>query len=121
MVLPVNKICVCYFNSERLDWNTQDTGTEKHNPSGFHPCSELILHHSAPYTNSSQSTDTEACRREKSQSETARPANTRDSHMVRGKGKNISNKNQSDLTSSKPSSSNTASSGYLQHTRKARL
>jgi hypothetical protein len=60
---------------------------------------ELILYHSSSYPNSSRenwsprNTDTEACRRDNSQSETARPANTKDSQMVKGKGKNIRNRN----------------------------
>jgi hypothetical protein len=47
---------------------------------------------------------TQACRRDKPQSETARLANTRDNQMEIGKGKNISNRNQSYLRSSEPSS-----------------
>jgi hypothetical protein len=56
--------------------------------------------------------DTQACRRDKPQSETARPANTRDNQMARGKGKNISKRNQGYLVSSKPSSPTTVSPGY---------
>ena len=55
---------------------------------------------------------TQACRRDKPQSETERPANTRDNQMERGKGKNISNRNQGYLASSEPSSPMTASPGY---------
>jgi hypothetical protein len=47
--------------------------------------------------------------------------NTRDNQMMRGKGKNISNRNQGYLVSSEPSSSTTASPGYPQHPGKARL
>ena len=61
---------------------------------------------------SPRSTDTQACRRNKPQSETARPANSRDNQMVRGKGKNISHRNQGYLASSEPSSPTTASPGY---------
>jgi hypothetical protein len=62
---------------------------------------ELTLYHSSPYLNSFQienwsprSIDTEACRRDKALSETARPANTRDNQMEKGNCKNISNRNQ---------------------------
>ena len=58
------------------------------------------------------STDTQACRRDKPQSEKARPANTGDNLKARGKGKNISNRNQAFLASSEPSSSITVSPGY---------
>jgi hypothetical protein len=52
---------------------------------------------------SQKSTEREAYRRDKPQSETARPSNIRDNQMARGKGKNISNRNQSYLASSDPS------------------
>jgi uncharacterized protein YukE len=48
---------------------------------------------------------------DKPQSETARPAKTRDNQMARGKGKKISNKNQGYLASSEPCSP-TTSPGY---------
>jgi hypothetical protein len=41
-------------------------------------------------------------------SETARPANTRDNQMAKGKHNYISNRNQDDLASSEPSSPTTA-------------
>jgi hypothetical protein len=63
-------------------------------------------------------TDTKACRRDKSQSETKRPANARDIQMVRSKGKNISNRNQSYLVQSEPSSPTTVSPGYLNTSEK---
>ena len=54
---------------------------------------ELTLCHSSPYPNSSQrELVSQACRRDRPQSET-RPANIRDNQMVRGKDKNISNRN----------------------------
>ena len=59
-----------------------------------------------------RNSDTQACRRDKPQSETARSANTRDNQMVRGKGKNISNRNQGYLASSESSSPMTVSPGY---------
>ena len=59
-----------------------------------------------------RSADSQACRRDKSPSETARSANIRDNQMVRGKGKDISNRNQGYLASSEPSSPTTASPGY---------
>jgi hypothetical protein len=54
----------------------------------------------------------QTCRRDKPQSETARPVNTRDNQVARGKSKNISNRNQGYLASSEPSSPNTVSPGY---------
>jgi hypothetical protein len=77
---------------------------------------ELTLCHSQnpPKENwSPRSSDTQACRRDKPQSETARPANTRDNQMARGKGKNTSNRNQGFLVSSAPSSPTTGSPGYF--------
>jgi hypothetical protein len=58
---------------------------------------------------SHRSTDTQACRRDKPQSDTVRPANTRDSQMVRGKG--ISNRNQGYMASLETSSLTTWSPG----------
>ena len=49
---------------------------------------------------------------DKPQSETARLADTRDNQMVRGKGKNISKRNQGYLASSEPSSHTTVNPGY---------
>jgi hypothetical protein len=57
-------------------------------------------------------TDTQACWRDKPQSETTRPANTIDNQLVRSKGKNISNRYQGYLASSEPSSWTTVSPGY---------
>ena len=59
-----------------------------------------------------RSADTQACRRDKPQSETARPANTRDNQMAKSKHKNISNRNQDYLTLWEPSSPNTENPGY---------
>jgi chromosome segregation ATPase len=77
---------------------------------------ELTLYHSSPNPPRENwlpaSTDTQACRRDKQQSETARPANTRDNQLVRGKSKNVSNRNQGYLASSKPSSFTMVSLGY---------
>jgi hypothetical protein len=50
--------------------------------------------------------------RDKPQSEIARPTNTRDNQMARGKSKKISNRNQGYLASSEPSSPTTVSLGY---------
>ena len=61
---------------------------------------------------SHRSTDTQACRRDKPQSEAAKPANTRDNRIARGKDKNICNRNQGYLESSVPSSPTTVSHGY---------
>jgi hypothetical protein len=49
---------------------------------------------------------------EEQATETARLANTRDNQMVRGKGKNISNRNQGYLASSESCSFTTVSPGY---------
>jgi hypothetical protein len=50
--------------------------------------------------------------RDTPQSERIEPTRTRDNQMARGKGKNISNRNQSFLASSGPHSPTTASPGY---------
>ena len=55
----------------------------------------------------------QAQRKDKPLSETARPTNTTDNYMARGKCKNISNRNQGYLASSEPSSFITASPRYL--------
>jgi hypothetical protein len=62
----------------------------------------------------------QAYRRDKPQSETARPASTTDNQMAKGKDKNIGNRNGGYLASSEPSSPTTASPGYHK-TGKARL
>ena len=52
------------------------------------PCATAVHTQIPPGQNwSPRSSDTQACRRDKPQSETARPANTRDNQMSRGKGK----------------------------------
>ena len=61
---------------------------------------------------SPRSADTQAYRKDKPQSETARPVNTTVNQMARGKDKNISNRNQGYLVSSEPSSPTTARPGY---------
>ena len=68
---------------------------------------ELTLYHISSYLNPSQRElvsqeywQTEVCRRDKHQSETTRPLNTRDNMMVKGKDKNASNRNQGYLLSS---------------------
>jgi hypothetical protein len=59
-----------------------------------------------------KSADTQAYRMEKPQSETARPANSRDNEMTRSKDKNISNRNQDYLASPEPSSPIIVNPGY---------
>ena len=49
---------------------------------------------------------------EKLQSETARPANTRDNHMAKGKHKNLTNRNQCYVASLETSSPSTARPVY---------
>ena len=57
-------------------------------------------------------TGSQVHRREKLQSEAPRPTNTRNKQMVRSKHNNLSNRNQSYLASSEPSSPTTESSVY---------
>ena len=80
------------------DISNRNQGTARNRILPISVCTpELTLGYSSPYpweNWSPRSTDTEACRRDKPQSETARPANTRDNQMARGKGKNRSNRNQ---------------------------
>jgi hypothetical protein len=61
---------------------------------------------------SPRSTDTQVCGRDKPQSETARPANTRDNQRVRGKGKTTNNRNQGYLESSESCFPSIPSPGY---------
>ena len=61
----------------------------------------------------SADTGLQAHRRDKLQEETARPTNTRDNQMVKGKCKNPINRNQGCLVTSEPSSPTSASPGYL--------
>jgi hypothetical protein len=97
-------------------------------------CAPVIsLCHSSLYPNPSQRklffqkssttkvTSSLAHRRDKAQSEAARPASTRDNQMARGKHKNLKNRNQGYMASSEPSSPNTASHVYPQHTGKTRF
>jgi chromosome segregation ATPase len=51
-------------------------------------------------------------RRNKLQPEAARPSNTSDNQMAKGRSKNLTNRNQGCLASSEPNSSTTESSGY---------
>jgi hypothetical protein len=62
-------------------------------------------------------------RRDKLQSlsETARLVNIRDNQMMRGKCKNIGNRNQCHLAPSEPCSPTTASPGYLNKSEKQDL
>ena len=54
-------------------------------------------------------------KRDKPQSETERPANTTDKQILRDKYKNISNRNQVFLASSKPSFSTSVSPRKVKH------
>lgn len=60
-------------------------------------------------------------RRDKLQSKTARPANTRDTFMIRVKHKNVHNRNQDYLASPEPRSFTRSSHEYQNTTEKARL
>ena len=59
-----------------------------------------------------RSTDKKASRTDKPQSETARPANTRENQMAKGKCKNITNRNQGNIALSESSSLTTGNPGY---------
>jgi len=67
-----------------------------------------------------RSADTQAYRRAKPHSESARQVNTRDNLMARGKQRNLSNRNQDYLASSEPISPTKANTGYP-NTRKTVL
>jgi hypothetical protein len=109
------------ITSERPSQSPQDIGTEEQPGTGsfwflsatqnWPPATALHIQIPPRENRSHRSTDTQACRTDKS--ETLRPANTRDNQMARGKDKNISNRNQGYLASSEPSSPATMSSGYL--------
>ena len=64
---------------------------------------------------------TQAYRRVKQLSETARPPNTRYNQMVRGQSRNLSNRIQDYLASSEPSSPTKSNVGYPNTIRKARF
>ena len=87
---------------------TQDQRSSLGQDPGFHlhPGADPVSQLSIPKffqerTGSSRSANTQACRMDKPQSETTRPANTRDNQMARGEGKNISSRNQDYLVSSR--------------------
>jgi hypothetical protein len=83
------------------------------------PCAIALHIQIPPRENwSPRSTDTQAYRRDKPQSETARPTNTRDNQVARGKNKNISHRNQGYRVSSEPSSPTTASPRYPKTVKK---
>ena len=114
------------FCSEGPAWSPQDTGTKEQLGTGSFQFPSMpqrtcatALHTQIPPRESwsPRSTDIQACRRDKPQSETARPANTTDNQMARGKSKNTSNRNQGYLASSEPSSPTTVSSGYPRITK----
>jgi hypothetical protein len=60
----------------------------------------------------SADTGLQAHRRDKLKSDTEKPTNNRDKQMVKGKHKNLTNRNQGYMASSEPSSPTTASHGY---------
>lgn len=70
---------------------------------------ESLSHRSA---DTPKTTGSQAYRKDKLQSEKAKPDKTRDNQRARGKWENISNSNQGYLAPSEPSSSTRASSGY---------
>jgi hypothetical protein len=79
---------------------TQELGSSQgKDPSRFHlhpgadPVTQLSIPKFLLERTDVRSTDIQACRRDKPQSEITRPANTRDNQMARGKGKNITNRN----------------------------
>jgi hypothetical protein len=78
------------------------------------PC-VTVLHtqiHPSRENWSPRSANKQANKRDKPQLETAWPSDIPDNQMAKGKGKNISNRNQGYLASSEPSSSTTTSPGY---------
>jgi hypothetical protein len=99
-----------YLAQERPTWSPQDTGTKEQQPGTgsflfpsvprADPVPQLSNTQILPReTWSPRSADTQAYRRNKPHSKTARAVNTTDNQMVRGKGKNISNKSQGYLAS----------------------
>jgi hypothetical protein len=80
---------------------------------------ELRLYHSHPYANPSQErrdapkiTGSQAHKRSKLHSETARPINTRGTQMERDKSNNTSNRNHDYLALPEPSSPTISNPGY---------
>ena len=84
----------------------------------LHPGGGAVLQPSAlvlsgeSWSPRSADTGLQTHRRNKLQPETARTSNTRDYQMVKGKCKNLTNRNQDYLASSEPSTPTTASPGY---------
>ena len=64
------------------------------------------------WTSRSADTGLQAHRRDKLQAETGRPTNSKSTQMVKGKHKNVTNRNQGYLSSSEHISPTTASLGY---------
>jgi hypothetical protein len=91
-----------FLAQERPTHSHQDTRTKDKLVTGsfwtLHPRADPVPQLSIPKflreNWSPRSTDTWPCRRDKPKSETARPANTRNNQMAKGKHKNISNRNQ---------------------------
>lgn len=84
-------------------------------PGGFRTCKPRIsslFPYLAERKKGHWSADTQAYRRVKSLSETARHANTTDNQIARDNHRNLSNRNKNCLTSSEPSSPMKANTGY---------
>jgi hypothetical protein len=71
-----------------------------------------IAHGSRLLTEALHNPGLQTHKRNKLQPETARTSNTRDDQMAKGKRKNLTNRNQDYLASSKPSTPTTVSSGH---------
>jgi len=108
--VPSNPPGACRTNKPRSSLG-QDS-------SGFSLCPEMTQSHSSLYSDAAgskqvyRSVDTQAYRRVKPLSETAKPANTRDNLMAIGKHRNLSNRNQYYLASLELSSPIKANAGY---------
>ena len=110
-----------FLDQEGPAHSHQDTGIKEQPGTGFFQfpsapwsssCDTALYTQIHPRENwFPRSMDTQACRRDKPKSETARPANTRDNQMAKGKCKNISNRNQN-LASSEPGFLTTVNPGY---------
>jgi len=93
-------------NMPRALWTQEPRRSQEEDPSSFCLHLEPTQSHSSLYPDPTgrkqiyRSVDTQAYRRVKPLSETARPANTRDNLMARGKHRNLSNRKQDYLASS---------------------
>jgi hypothetical protein len=105
-------------NQPRVIRTQESRNSWRQYPSGFYlrpradPVPQLSIPKFLPERTGLQGVLTHRLARGTSNSKRATPANTRDIQMTRGKGKNISNRNQGYLFLSEPSFLTTASPGY---------